>query len=267
MFLSWFGMVILLSMGPWSWLIPVVMAGLLVTFFRTRSWRPIVVLILSPIMLFGTFGVLSWFSLRPAFQGHGSSGYDNLDLVTRTYRSPLGGTLHEGDVLCFGSYSLALKGMCWLFGKPPRTYAGVYPSKDEAERMTHDAPPVPAKVFMSGIIPVGQQQVNIHAVQARIMLRTLLLNGGWFDDKDVLLVRAHAPSADCLVIRISCSSQIRSDGEPVDAVFLLDRQRMWPFAIYNLLPDTSLDRHPYFRYKSNVSELAESKPDFTGLLY
>ncbi len=251
------------------------MALLLIWGIWRRSWKPILILMLMPASVGLTFGALDWFSLRPARHCLGYPGREffNLDAETRTYRSTGGCIIDPGAVLSLLPHNLGLESMCWLFGQPPRTYGGLYPSKEEADHWTHEVPPVPLKTFISGMVPVGQQQVDIHPAQAHEMLRTLALNVSFQGDADEKLpvIRAHAASPDCLLIRISCSSRKYFDREPVDAVFLLDRARLWPFAAYDLAPNSSFHAHPYFAYYRDVSELTQKAmqkpPDFSGPLY
>lgn len=269
MFLTWAGMYILMHLGPLNYLVLIVMAGLVALALWSQSWRPIIIVMISPIVISFAVGVLSWFSKRPSFITYGLLARDffNLSPDTRTYWGTMGCVMDGGEVLELGPRNLGLELMLTVFGNPPRTYDGPYPSKEDAEKWTSDSTVIQSKDFLSGVINLGQERVVIHASQAREMLRTLGLHDYLFDESEGgLLVRAHESSPECLLIRITCRREPGVWGSS-DCIFLLDQKHMWPFAVYDLQPESYLHGAPYFARKGGLSELSTPKSDFSGPLY
>ncbi len=267
MFSCWLGMVILMELGPLSLGVLPIIAALVLMAFRTRSWRPIVVVLLSPIMLSLSLGVLVWFSLRPSYRTFGlpDAAFFNLDPKTRTYHNTWGCLIDEGEMQSMRYHNFALECMCRVFGKPPNTYSGLYPSKEDADKETVNAPTILPEAFLEGALLVDGQHIYIGAKQSRAMLKTTGIPEG---HADKMTVRVREISSDCLLVRLIYQHRLFAELN-TDAIFLLDRQRKWPFAIYDFVPDSLVTRYPYFVSAHDVSELREYSPPppFLGPLY
>ncbi len=272
MFLAWASMCILMCLGPLNYLVLIVMAGLLAFAVLSRSWRPMVVLMLSPIVVSFAAGALSWFSLRPAFITYGlpASGFYNLSPETRTYWDTMGCVMDGGEELELGPRNLGLELMLDVFGNPPRTYAGKYPSQDEAEKLTRSVPVTPMEAFKKGLLHVAGRSLSIDERQSSAMLDTCRISKAGNSSFHKISVRSVQAGEDALLIRLTVDAEDHAKFLENDHVFLLDRKRLWPFAIYALKKRLGGTRHPYFAFRDDASELIDLSnlpPQFSGPLY
>jgi hypothetical protein len=226
-----------------------IMVSLLVAAVFWKSWRPVLVLAFSPLVVSFAFGVFSWFGDRPAYFVYGLPGpsFFNLDKNSRTYLSTLGCVSDGGEKLELLRANLGLSLMCRIFGWPPSTYHGNFPSQEEAETLTNSAPITPFEVFIKGFAIFGDQSLQLNERQTRQMLRGC--NSSANVDTDSTSVRCASVGEDCVLIRIINHDPIFE----TDLIYLIDRAKVWPFAVYVLRGNAH--RFPYFAWADEASEL------------
>lgn len=230
MFVIWGAMWILLALGPLNLLILPVMAVLASSAIRSRSWRPLVTLIASPLPVLFALGASSWFGARPVHHGAGLPGpnFFNLHREDRTFSSSSGCLIDGGEWLRFAPWNLGLKGMCRCFGWPPQTYHGTYPTLEEAVELTGDAATLPLDEFRTGRFSVGGHVVDLGEAQTHRMAYESWVMFGDDAAAKTLKIRAAQAGDDCILIRLTHSSDL----EDTDTIYLLDRRTNWPFARY-----------------------------------
>jgi len=258
--------------GPLIYLHWVVMIGLIICAFWRRSWRPVCVIILSPFVIGFIWGALSWFGQRPTFITWGlpEAEFYNLDPQTRIYWESLGDLLDGSEPARATPHNLGLTLMCRAFGKPPRTYSSVYPTREEADLLTRSAMETPISVFEKGQIILASGPLDIDERQSLAMLDTCrMIKGGNFSFRKNS-VRVVQAGEDVLLIRLTVDADDLAKFLESDHLFLLDRKRLWPFALYVLKEGLGSTRHPYFAFRDDASELIDLSnlpPEFSGPLY
>ncbi len=272
LFLAWGSISLPIYLGPLIYLHWVVMLGLIIFAFWRRSWRPMFVIILSPFAIGFISGALSWFGQRPCYITWGlpETEFYNLDPHTRTYWESLGDLLDGSEPAKAGPHNLGLNLMCRAFGKPPRTYSGVYPTREEADLLTRSAMETPITVFEKGQIILPSGSLDIDERQSSAMLKTCWISKAGNSSFHKISVRVIQADEDALLIRLTVDAEDRAKFLESDHVFLLDRKRLWPFAIYALKERLGGTRYPYFSHRNGASELLDLSnlpPEFSGPLY
>ncbi len=235
MFVIWGIMWILMEFGPLNWLVLPVMAVLVTNAIQSRSWRPLVVFFAAPVPILFLAGALSWFGNQPSYMGFGHPGpnYYNLRPESRTYAASSGCMIDGGELLRQGPHNLGLTLMTQLFGWPPKTYHGSFPTHLQATELTDAAPLVPLELFRTGIIEVDGKKLELGAQQTeRMGFETHFHFQFWSprDDLKPLEVRVASSEDDCVIVRLTNLNE----PEPMDQIYLLERRTAWPFARYQI---------------------------------
>jgi len=247
MFVIWGIMWILMGLGPLNWLVLPVMAVLVTNAIQSRSWRPLVVFFAAPVPILFLVGSLSWIGNQPSYMGFGHPGpnYYNLHPESRTYAASSGCMIDGGELLRQGPHNLGLALMTQLFGWPPKTYHGSFPTKEQAIELTTAAPLVPLDSFRTGIIEVDGKKLELGTEQIeRMGLETHFYFWDQRDDLKPLEVRVASSEDDCVIVRLTNLNE----PEPMDQIYFLERRTAWPFARYQIKGRNSAP--PYFGAKT-----------------
>lgn len=231
--LSWLGMILPLA----SLLAPASVAAAGFLAFVWRSWLPAFAIAANPLTVSFGFGVADWCQPRPAFVTMGLPGYEffNLGRDTRCYRNTGGCLVYGGEWVWQAPHNAGLRLMLSLFGLPPGTYHGPYPTKSEAIAMTEQALETPVEQFLKDEVLAGGRSITLAPRTAEFLLDDLGMTFFALDLTDSLRkVRACLIQNRCLVIRVSTAAKPSSVGfgDEADGIVLVDAATMHAFARY-----------------------------------
>ena len=226
-------------------IIPLVL--LLVIPFWKRTPKIALLLLLTPssIMLFA--GIASWGGDQPALQLTGLPGHstDNLNPETRCYRVSHGCMHYGGEYLTQGPHNLGLRGMVSVFGWPPKTYHGPFPTQDEAVSLLNSAgAKISPAAFIKGDLRFGTNRLHLNPRFIKQLARD---SGLVFFDLDYGAASSSAQIAlfkdQCWLVRLTELRPLNLGLADVDCVYLIDGKTGDAFARYAL--KGSIGRHPW----------------------
>lgn len=245
----WAGTWILMTLGPLNLLILFIMAFLVTNGVQSRSWRSIPALALSPLPVLFVAGALTWFTKRPEYHCVGLPQPEGVNLhpATRAYTNFSGCIVDGSEFLRDAPRNLGLGLMIKIFGWPRRVYHGVYPTVEEARRLTTAAAPVPLDTFAHGKIKLANgQEFDLGAEQVALMVSECRSGSRerWEQPgkSPNVQVRIAQIGEDCVLVRVRCVSERQF--EEAEAIYLVDFQTSVSFARYILAGPVS--RFPYF---------------------
>lgn len=221
---------VLMALGPLNLLIPFVCVFLIVNAWQSKRVRPFLAVGFSPLIVLFAGGIVNWFSPLPAFQFFGLPRPEayNLKPETRCYARSSGCIVDGGEMIRQGPYNLGLKLMCSVFGWPPQTYHGFYPSQEQADKLTGNMVVIPLIEFEKGVLRLSNGQIKIGEHQTHRMLLDVHTFPGDETSNGKISVRAQVLEGDCLAIRVTNDNPDMS----TDLIYLFDRATKRAFARY-----------------------------------
>ena len=154
---------IVFPLGPFSLILPFLLLLALWRAIADKAFVIIAVITLAnPLTFFFARGVMDYFGGRPALYGMGLPGpeHANIDPKTRCLRAT-GGCLISGDEwVQIVPHNLALRMLSTVLGPPSDTYAGPYPTREEAIAASTPGTLLSPADFRSGNIPTDAGLVD-----------------------------------------------------------------------------------------------------------
>ncbi|NBV21603.1 MAG: hypothetical protein EBS05_06735 [Proteobacteria bacterium] len=214
-------------------------SGIILAWLRRRVLIGMIVPI-TVVCLFGGFGIFSWFSARPVFLTMGLPGrnFSNLDPETRCYRETGGCVITGTERIVHLPYNSALQLMCTLWGPPPQTYHGPYPTAAEVVRLTRNSPAVPLKTFLDGKLSIEGRSLAFGRKKVENLLDDLG-NRLAKDPEEYLMteVKAVLVQQQCLAIRVTTQKGQDPGQEESDGIYLFNADGLRPIARFILRGD------------------------------
>lgn len=218
------------GLGRIMWFfIPICLLAASVLSFIWRNKTVVAVLLLNPMAIAFYQGASEWFDERPAFTGNGlpSNRASNLNRDTRCYRRIGGCVVYGSEWVYHDSHNAGLKLMTILFGQPPKTYHGPYPTYEEATNATASAAIIPLTQFETGEFTVDGHTLHIDPKNINLLVWDLGNNL-----LEVPNVRAVIWQNECLVIHLQTINQSQTNPKTADGVYLFEINGLKPFARY-----------------------------------
>lgn len=236
-----------LGLGPLALLIPFVCFYLGFLAVRNRSFRAATALLCSPLFILFILGGYTWFSKKPAYRFAGLPKPEafNLKAESRCYALSSGCILDGSEIIVHSSYNAGLSSMCTLFGWPPQTYHGRFPSQNEAAQLTENGQRIQLEDFEKGKIGMRERTLLLQPEVAERMLFGAEVWQGLDQPGESVLIRAALDGDGCLIVRVSN----RRRQQPLDHIYLFDSKRMKAFARYQIGHRTSTP--PFFAALGN----------------
>ena len=125
-----------------------------------------------------------------------------------------------------------LDAMNRLFGPPPYTYHGVYPTADEAERLTEKCTETPFATFLEGTVLANRISVALAPKTCESLIAEC--GGIYVRPEPTYRVRASLWKGQCLLVRLSSieAENGATDADVPDVIALFDASTKRAFARY-----------------------------------
>ncbi|MGV3755786.1 MAG: hypothetical protein ACO1QS_10430 [Verrucomicrobiota bacterium] len=195
--------------------------------FVWKNQTIITVLLLNPMAMAFYQGTMAWFDERPAFTGNGLPSHEafNLDRKTRCYRNIGGCVVYGGEWVYHDSHNAGLKLMTIVFGLPPKTYHGPYPTFQEATNATANAVTISVAQFETGKFEIDGRSIQFGSQT----IDSLVSDLGMYLLEDTS-IRVAIWQNECLVIHLQSTNSATLGSNLAQAVYLFQVNELKPLA-------------------------------------
>ena len=198
---------------------------------RARTWLAIIaLLILNPVTWYFFDGIVDYQQGSPTlrFRGYPSFEAFNLDRATRASPTGSGCVIHGNEWIYQGMHNRGVRLMVKTFGPPAKSYAGVYPTKEEALQFIADAPLTPVGEFYAGKLRTANGSVTLDPTMVAAIVDGFWLGSQW--EEPEIQVRCAEIDRQCLITRLTAPGV--HEGTFIDLLILFDLSNGRPFAYY-----------------------------------
>ena len=199
-----------------------------------RTWLPVAVVFVNPLIISSGQGVTSWFGSAPNYKTTDSPGYEsfNLDRSSRCYRRSDDHATNGGGWMWPTFQNSGLGLMNRMFGVPPHTYHGVYPTQEEATRLTEKCAETPFVAFLGDTVIANNVTISLAPKTCESFIADC--GGIYVRPEPTYRVRASLLEGQCLLVRLSPLEDENGakDADVPDVIALFDASTKRAFARY-----------------------------------